>query len=354
MMELNKLLKEVVAKDASDLHLSVGRPPTLRINGKLSPIKGAGNLTADMVNQLVSELTTEEQRQALVKQKEIDLSCALEQTARFRANIYHQSGHISVALRLIPARIKTIEELNLPPIVKEFTKAQQGFVLVVGPAGHGKSTAIASLVDIINHNREEHIVTVEDPIEYIFVPDKCIIDQREVGRDTLSFKRALRSVLREDPDVIMIGEMRDYASMAAAITAAETGHLVFASLHTNTAAQTIDRIIDSFPSYQQDQIKAQLASVLLGIISRRLIPKDREGLTSAAEVLIVNPAVRNLIREGKVHQIDLVIETSASEGMVSLNRALAQLVKEKQISLDRALIYSPNPDELKNLTIKQI
>lgn len=347
-MTLESLLQEVVKNDASDLHLSVAKPPTLRIHGKLTPI-GEQALAPEIISGLVQELLSEEQRKLLSQELEIDSSYSLKDNTRFRVNVYHQSGNLSVALRLIPAKIRTIEELNLPPIVKDFTKYSQGFVLVVGPTGHGKSTVMASLIDIINHSREEHIITVEDPVEYVFQQDKCIVSQREVGKDTKSFKRALRSVLREDPDVIMIGEMRDYESIAAAITAAETGHLVFASLHTNTAAQTIDRIIDSFPSHQQDQVRAQLASILLGVISRRLIPKTSGGLTSAAEVLLVNSAVRNLIREGKNHQIDLVIETSSGEGMISLNRSLAELVKNKEITLDQAVIYSNNIEELKNL-----
>jgi twitching motility protein PilT len=301
-------------------------------------------------------MTTEDQRTLLEIEKELDFSfdcpdcTTLEgsKSARFRVNAYYQSGVLSIALRLIPLKIRTLEELNLPKVIEEFSKARQGFVLVVGPAGHGKSSVMAALINLINDTRDDHVITVEDPIEYVFEQNRCIIDQREVGRDTKSFGRAIRAALREDVDVVMIGEMRDLESMSAALTMAETGHLVFASLHTSTAAQTVDRIIDSFPAHQQDQVRAQLASVLLGVVSRRLIPTIKGDLTSAAEVLFVNPAVRNLVREGKTHQIDLVIDTSASEGMISLNRSLAERVKEGLITLEQALGYSLNPDELKS------
>ena len=252
----------------------------------------------------------------------------------------------SIALRLIPSKIKTIEELNLPPVLHKFTQAQQGFVLVTGASSQGKSTTLASLIDEINHQRREHIITIEDPIEYVFEDDKCIIDQREVHRDTLSFASALRSTLREDPDVIMVGEMRDLETIATAITAAETGHLVFATLHTNSAAQTIHRAIDVFPSHQQNQIRAQLASSLLGVISQRLLPRIKGGFIPACEVMIANSAVRNLIRENKIHEIPSIIETSGDIGMIPLNKSLADLVKKKEITRETALRYSLNPDDL--------
>jgi twitching motility protein PilT len=258
-------------------------------------------------------------------------------------------GQVSIAMRLIPSKIRTIEELNLPPALHQFTKAHQGFVLICGPASHGKSTTLAALIDEINHTRTEHIITIEDPIEYVFEDDRSIIDQREVGEDTLSFARALRAALREDPDVIMVGEMRDPETMAIAITAAETGHLVFATLHTNSAAQTIHRIVDSFPSEQQNQIRAQLSGSLLGIVSQRLIPRVKGGLIPACEIMINTPAIANLIRENKIHEIPSVIETSAEIGMMTLNRSLADLVKRGEISFENALNYSLNPAELRML-----
>jgi len=283
-------------------------------------------------------------------QKEVDFSYNfIEKEARFRVNIFFQSGEISCALRLIPAKIRTIDELNLPPVLHEFTTPSQGFVLMTGPSSHGKSTTLAALIDEINHNRTDHIITIEDPIEYVFRDDRAIIDQREVYQDTLSFARALRSTFRQDPDVIMVGEMRDPETMGTAITAAETGHLVFATLHTNSASQTIHRIVDSFPSAQQDQIRAQLSGSLLGVVSQRLVPRIRGGLIPACEVMMASPAVANLIRENKIHELPLVIETSAEKGMISLNRALADLVKRKEISLENALTYSLNPVELKML-----
>jgi twitching motility protein PilT len=256
---------------------------------------------------------------------------------------------VAAALRLIPAQIRTLEELNLPPLLHDFVKLNQGFVLVVGPAGHGKSTTLAALLDEVNHKRNDHIITVEDPIEYIFSQDRCIVSQREVGADTLTFNDALRAVLRQDPDVIMIGEMRDPETIATAMTAAETGHLVFSTLHTNSASQTIDRIIDSFPPNQQGQIVSQLASTLVGIVSERLVPRVGGGRIPATEIMLMNPAIRNLIRERKIYQIDLVIETNIQEGMMSLNRSLVNLIKRKEISMEEAEAHSLNPSELRIL-----
>ena len=309
-------------QNASDLHLAVGRHPTLRIDGVLIPLQKESLLTPEMTENLIFTLLTPEQKEKFLKEKEIDLSYSFEDKARFRVNIFYQRGYMAAALRLIPAQIRTLEELNLPPILHDFTKLSQGFVLVVGPAGHGKSTTLAALLDEINHNRTDHIITIEDPIEYIFTQDKCIVSQREVKTDTLDFHNGLRSLLRQDPDVIMIGEMRDTESIATAMTAAETGHLVFSTLHTNSASQTIDRIIDSFPAEQQSQISSQLAATLVGIVSERLIPRIEGGRLPACEIMISNPAIRNLIRERKAYQIDLVIETSVQEGMLSFNRSL--------------------------------
>jgi len=347
--KLNDLLLTTARQNASDLHLAVGRHPTLRIDGVLIPLQKEPILIPEMAENLIFNLLTPEQKEKFLKEKEIDLSYSFEDKARFRVNIFYQRGYTAAALRLIPAQIRTIEELNLPPILHDFTRLSQGFVLVVGPAGHGKSTTLAALLDEINHTRTDHIITIEDPVEYIFTQDKCIVSQREVKTDTLDFHKGLRSLLRQDPDVIMIGEMRDTESIATAMTAAETGHLVFSTLHTNSASQTVDRIIDSFPAEQQGQISSQLAATLVGIVSERLIPRIEGGRIPACEIMITNPAIRNLTREKKAYQIDLVIETSVQEGMLTLNRSLAELVRKKEISLENAELYSLNPSELRIL-----
>jgi len=347
--ELNELFELALKQSASDIHLSVGRRPTVRIDGDLIPVSAKPILTPESSEELVLALLRPEQKEKLLQEKEIDFSYSYEDKARFRVNVYYERGFLSAALRFIPSNIRTIEELNLPTILHKFIEPNQGFFLVVGPSGHGKSTTLAAMIDEINHTRQEHIITIEDPIEYLFLQDKSIVDQREIGFDSLSFHKALRSAFRQDPDVIMVGEMRDPETISTAITAAETGHLVFSTLHTNNASQTIDRIIDSFPSSQQPQIRIQLASTLLGIASQRLIPRIEGGRVPAVELLIANSAVRNLIRENKVYQIDLVLETGAEEGMISLNRSLADLVRRGEISRENAEIYSLNPRELGNL-----
>mgnify|MGYP001562532037 FL=1 len=346
---MRELLEITLQEQASDLHLSVGRPPILRIEGRLVPLMKKPKLDEKMLRDLVFALLNEEQKIRLEREKEIDFSYTLEQRARFRGNAFYQMGTLSVALRLIPRQIKTIEELNLPSVLHHFTQATQGFVLVTGPSGHGKSTTLAALVNEINRTREDHIITIEDPIEYVFEDEKSMIDQREVSRDTLSFAGALRATFRQDPNVIMVGEMRDPETIAIAITAAETGHLVFATLHTNSAAQSIHRIVDSFPSEQQGQVRAQLSGSLLGVISQRLIPRIQGGLIPACEIMKATPAVGNLIRENKIHELPLVIETSLEGGMISLNRSLASLVRVKEITLENALRYSLNPTELRSL-----
>ncbi len=350
--QLEELLELVGKHNASDLHLSVGRYPTLRIDGYLNNLTKYPILTGEATKGLINILLSDEQKEKLSKFKEIDFSYNFKEKARFRVNIFNQRGYLSAALRFFPSKIKTIKELNLPPIVGRFASYSQGFFLVVGPSGHGKSTTLAALVDYINHNYTKHIITIEDPIENIFQQDKSIIGQREIGSDTRSFERALRSVFRQDPDVIMVGEMRDLETISTALTAAETGHLVLATLHTNSAAQTIDRIIDSFPAESKNQVKTQLASTLLGVVSQRLIPRINGGRVPAVEVMMVNPAVRNLIREGKIYQIDLVIETGIEEGMITLNRSLADLVHKGEISLENAEIYSLNSSDLKMLLQK--
>ena len=348
--QLKELLSITVAEQASDLHLSVDHLPILRLAGSLIPLVKKKKLSSEDTKNFADSLMTEEQKQRFLEKKEVDFSYNfVEEGARFRVNVFFQRGNVSCALRLIPARIPTIKELNLPPILHQFVVPSQGFILVTGPSSHGKSTTLAVLIDEINHSRTDHIITIEDPIEYIFEDDRSIIDQREVYQDTLSFARASRSTFRQDPDVIMVGEMRDPETMATAITAAETGHLVFTTLHTNSASQTIHRIVDSFSPAQQGQIRAQLSGSLLGIVSQGLIPRIKGGLIPACEVLLNTPAVANLIRENKIHEIPLVIETSAEMGMISLNRALADLVKRKEITLENALNYSLSPAELKML-----
>lgn len=347
--KLRDLLITTARQNASDLHIAVGRRPTLRIDGVLVPLQKEAVMTPDVVEGVILELLTPEQKERLSKDRQVDFAYSFEDKARFRVNVYFQRGYAAAALRLVPGRIRTIEELGLPPILHDFIKLSQGFILLVGPAGHGKSTTLAALLDEVNHARSDHIITVEDPIEYIFTQDKSIISQREVGSDTQTFNDGLKTVLRQDPDVIMIGEMRDAESIATAMTAAETGHLVFSTLHTNSASQTIDRVIDTFPAEQQSQVMSQLAATLVAIVSERLIPRLSGGRVPAVEVMIVNPAIRNLIRERKIYQIDLVIETSLQEGMITLNRSLATLVKNKEISIDNASLYSLNPAELRIL-----
>ena len=346
---LKELLELVVAERASDLHISVGRHPFLRISRRLVPLVKYDKVTSEDAKGLAYELMTLDQRERFSREKDIDFSYRFEGKARFRVNIFLESGNISSALRLVPPEIPTIEELNLPSLLHNFTRPTQGFVLITGPSSHGKSTTLAALIDEINHTRAEHIITIEDPIEYVFKDERSIIDQREVYQDTLSFSRALRATFRQDPDVIMVGEMRDPETMSIAISAAETGHLVFATLHTNSAAQTIHRIVDSFPPEQQSQVRAQFSGSLLGIISQRLIPRIKGGLIPACEIMLNTPATSNLIRENKVHEIPMVIETSADLGMVSLNRALANLIRAKEITLENAMTYSLNPSELRSL-----
>ncbi len=348
--KLKELLVATARQNASDLHLAVGRRPTLRLDGVLVPLQKEAVMTPESAEELIGGLLlTPELKEKFLRDKQVDFAYGFEDKARFRVNVFMQRGYLAAALRLIPARIRTIEELGLPPILHDFTRLSQGFILAVGPAGHGKSSTLAAVLDEINHTRSDHIITIEDPIEYLFTQDRCIVSQREVGSDTPTFHAALRTVLRQDPDVIMVGEMRDAVSISTAMTAAETGHLVFSTLHTNSAAQTIDRIIDSFPSGQQGQVISQLAATLVAIVSERLLPRVSGGRVPAMEIMLVNPAIRNLIRERKIYQIDLVIETSLQEGMVTLNRSLVKLIKNKVVSLENAELYSPNPAELRVL-----
>lgn len=347
--EMRTLIETVIKEGGSDLHLSAGAPPSIRVSGSLVSLTSKPPLTKEDTFGLISELLTPEQKERFSTTQEVDFSYDFEGKARFRGNGFFQRGSVSVALRLIPTKILTLEELNLPPALGDFAQRQQGFVLVVGPVGQGKSTTLASLIESINLQRTEHIVTIEDPIEYVFEQKSSLIDQREVRIDTKDFQTALQSVFRQDVDVIMIGEMRDAETMAAAVTAAETGHLVFSTLHTNNAAQTIDRIVDTFPSTQQDQIRVQLAATLAGIFSQRLIPRISGGLIPAYELLINNTAVANLIRERRTHELNTVIETGLEEGMIDMNRSLAELVRRGEITVEEAYSRSLNPKILDRL-----
>ncbi|MES3005794.1 MAG: PilT/PilU family type 4a pilus ATPase [Patescibacteria group bacterium] len=347
--ELEDLLNTVVTQGASDLHLSEGRHPTLRSNSELLPLGKKPVLTHDDLAGLILTLAGKENYDRFLKTKELDFSYQYKDVARFRGNAFFQRGHMGAALRLIPKKIKTFSELNLPPFLENFTRKSQGFFLVVGPVGQGKTTTLASMIELINNERTEHIITIEDPIEYVFEQKKSIIDQREVRIDTETFESGLLSVFREDVNVILLGEMRGHETMAAAVTAAETGHLVLSTLHTNNAAQTIDRIIDSFPAAQQDQIRIQLSSSLTGIFSQRLIPRISGGLIPAYELLISNSAVANLIREKRTHEINTVIETGQQEGMIDFNRCLADLVRRGEITIENAYQHSLNPAILERL-----
>lgn len=346
---LEQLVETVVAEGASDLHLSAGRHPTIRVSGFLIPLEKAPVLTEEMMLELVSKLLTPANRAIFLKDKEIDFSYSSNKSMRFRGNGFFRQGSMGIALRLVPKEIKTFKDLNLPPILEIFTQKKQGFFLAVGPVGQGKTTTLASMIEIINKERAEHIVTIEDPIEYIFEPKKSLIDQREVRIDTADFHTALNEVFRQDVDVIMIGEMRDPETISTAVTAAETGHLVLSTLHTNNAAQTIDRIIDSFPSGQQEQIRMQLAGSLSGILSQRLIPRISGGLIPAYELLMSNSAVANLIREQRTHEINTIIETGSEQGMIDMNRCLAGLVSAGEITIENAYLHSPNTKSLEKI-----
>ena len=347
--QLKKILDITVKEEASDLLISVDHPPTIRITGQLVPLINEKKVTAEIAKEFAFSLLNDAKKKKFLEEKEIDFSYDFENRARFRVNIFFQRDCISLALRLIPASIRTIEELSLPAVLHEFAKKSQGFLLITGASGQGKSTTLAALIDEINHTRGVHIITIEDPIEYVYDDDRSVIEQREVITDTLSFANALKSTFRQNPDVIMVGEMRDLETISTTITAAETGHLVFATLHTNSASQSIHRIVDVFPAEQQNQIRFQLAASLLGVVSQRLIPRISGGFVPVCEVMVCNNAISNLIRENKNHEIPAVIETSAKEGMISLNRALSDLVRQKEISLKNAIDYSNNPSELKNL-----
>ena len=343
------LLEEVVKKKGSDLHLQVGLPPMLRVDGALLPVPSSEPLDEEAVEALVFAILDEDQKQILLKDKEFDFSFAFGDLGRFRVNAFHERGNLAAALRLIPNELLTIEQLGLPQIVNKFAEYPRGLVLVTGPTGSGKSTTLAAMLDKINTERATHIITIEDPIEYAHTSKKSVVVQREVHYDTYSFSAALRSSLRQDPDVVLIGEMRDLVTIAAAITIAETGHLVLATLHTNSAAQSVDRMIDVFPPHQQPQIRAQLSNILMAICSQRLIPSIGGGRVAAAEILVATPAVRNIIREGKSHQLEAVIQTGAEYGMQSMDKTLVNLIHEGTISYEEARNYAVDLEELDRL-----
>jgi len=344
---LYELLQLMAERGASDLHITTGSPPQLRINGKLTPI-GSTALAASDTKQMCYSILTEAQKHRFEEENELDLSFGVKGLSRFRANIFVQRGAVSGAIRSIPFQVKSFEELGLPPVARELVKKPRGLILVTGPTGSGKSTTLASMIDKINSERQEHIVTIEDPIEFVHNHKMCVVNQREVHADTQSFKNALKYILRQDPDVVLIGEMRDLETIEAALTISETGHLTFATLHTNSSVQTINRIVDVFPPHQQPQIRAQLSFVLEGVISQQLLPrKDGTGRVLALEVMIPNPAIRNLIREDKIHQIYSIMQTGQSKfGMQTMNQSLYDLFTRGLITKDEAIGRSTVPDEL--------
>lgn len=344
-----EVFKKSIAARASDLHLIAGEKPTIRVDDKLIRMEDEKLLTPADSEQFISVTMRPEYVERLKSEKEVDFSFNYD-GARIRANVYFERGNMAASFRFISEKVRLVEELGLPPIIQEFANREQGLVIIAGPTGHGKSTTIAALVEHINQNYAKHIITVEDPIEYVFVNQKSIVDQRELGTDTLSFSRALRSALREDPDVVFIGEMRDIDTFEAALTIAETGHLVFTTLHTNNSAQTADRIVDIFPKNQQSQVRQQLANVLVGVVSQRLLQKSSgQGRIPACEIMVVNQAISSLIREGRTHQIMSVIQTSASEGMITLDKVLADLVSRGDIALEEALKWASDVKEFKKM-----
>lgn len=347
--QTKRILEAAIKEKASDILISVNHPPTIRVVGQLIPLVKEKKIGPEDAKGLAFVLMNEAKKNKFLAGKEIDFSYDFEGNARFRVNIFFQRDSISIAMRLIDANIRTVEDLSLPPVLHDFTGKTQGLVLVTGASGQGKSTTLAALLDEINKTRPVHIITIEDPIEYLYRPDKSIVEQREVGTDTDSFEKALKAVFRQNPDVIMVGEMRDLETISTTITAAETGHLVFATLHTNSASQSIHRIIDVFEPEQQNQIRFQLAGSLLAVVSQRLVPRIKGGFLPACEVMICNTAIANLIRENKTHEIPVVIETSLKEGMISQNRSLADFVKKNEVSIEDAIASSFTPMELKNL-----
>ena len=353
MANMHQLLKLMIERGASDLHITTGTPPQLRVDGKLYPLN-IDPLAPQETKQLCYSVLTDAQKHQFEESNELDLSFGVQKLSRFRGNIFVQRGNVAGVFRAIPFKIRTFDELNLPPVVKELAGRPRGLVLVTGPTGSGKSTTLASIIDFINTQRSEHIVTVEDPIEYLHPHKSCIVNQREIGADTEGFKEALKYILRQDPDVVLIGELRDLETLQAALSVAETGHLCFATLHTNSAVQTINRIVDAFPPYQQAQIRQQLSFVLEGVLSQTLLPHaDGAGRTLALEIMVPNPAIRNLIREDKVHQIYSSMQMGQRKfGMQTMNQSLADLVQRRTVSVEDAASRSPNSEELRELIAK--
>lgn len=348
-MDIKQYLQYVIDSKASDLHLISGIPPTIRVEGELRALDSSGVLTPEQISELLKQTLSSEQLEHLSVNKELDFSFPFSEKGRFRVNAYTQKNSLAAAFRHIPLDIPDIDALGLPKLLHSFTTLKQGFVLVTGPTGHGKSTTLAAMLNEINKTRAAHIVTIEDPIEFVFRANKSIISQREMRADTHSWQVALRSVLREDPDVVLVGEMRDYETIAAALTVAETGHLVFATLHTNSASQTIDRIVDVFPEEQQKQVRLQLSNVIEAVFSQRLIPSVTKGRVPTYEVMLATTAIRTAIREGKTHQIESILETSQEAGMSTLERSLADLVKRGIITMETATSWSLRPEELARL-----
>lgn len=348
-MTINELLDITIQNKASDLHIISGFPPMLRIDGTLLPMELKPALTPENNKELIFSLLSEQQKDLFLVNKEVDFSFDYGLKGRFRINTYFEKGKMAAALRFLPAKISTIDELHLPKVIHQMTQLKNGFVLVTGPTGHGKSSTLAAIIEEINLTRKEHILTIEDPIEYIYQGKKSIISQRELHSDTHSWEIALRSALREDPDIVLVGEMRDFETIAAALTVAETGHVVFATLHTNSAAQTIDRIVDVFPEHQQAQVRMQLSNCVEAVISQRLLPAIGGGRIPATEILLATPAVKATIREGKTHLIDNIIQTSTELGMMALETSLASWVKQGKLSLETALPWSLRPEQLMRL-----
>lgn len=352
-VHLEELLAKVQETGSSDLHLSVGRPPCVRLNGKVYDLSEYEEFRPSVVQRMIYDVLTDEQIQRFENEKELDFAYSAQNIARFRVNAYRDRGNVAAALRVIPTDIPTPEQLHLPPIMMELAERPRGLMLVTGPTGSGKSTTLAAVIDKINSTRDEHIITIEDPVEFVHSHKRCVVNQREVGEDTKSFKNALRAALRQDPDVILVGEMRDNETIHLAVTAAETGHLVFGTLHTNSAAESVDRMVGVFPADEQDQIRTQLSNSLVAIISQQLLPSQQGGRVAAIEVMIANSAIRNLIRENKAHQMHSIMQTQTQIGMQTMDQALRDLYHEGLITLDTAMARSHNPTELENMINNQ-
>jgi twitching motility protein PilT len=348
-IKIEDIAAQAVKFNSSDIHIGVGRRVIFRVKSKLVPLQEVKVMEKGDVDDILRQFLTEEEMTDLYNGKELDFARSFSSEMRFRINVFLTRGTPSIVMRFLPSNIKTLDDLNLPPVLHHFTQLVQGFVVITGPTGSGKSTTLAAMINEINYNRQENIITIEDPIEFLYQPNRCIISQREVGSDSHSFTDALTACFREDVDIILLGEMRDPDTIRTAVTAAETGHLVFSTLHTNSASQSIDRIIDSFPSYQQSQVRSQLASSLQGVVAQRLVPTVDGDLVPAVEILLVNNAVRSLIREDKVYQIDTVIETHLKEGMISMNHSLFELIRSGIVSYETALMFSNDPVTLSNM-----